>query len=75
MKKIKIIIADDHPLFLKGLKDALGEESDFEVIDTANNGQTAYEKIEQLQPDVVTLDLDMPMLNGIEVAKLIWKTF
>ena len=69
MEKIKIIIADDHPLFLKGLKDALDEESDFEVIDTANNGKQALEKINLLQPDVVTLDLDMPQLNGIEVAK------
>jgi len=73
MEKIKIIIANDHPLFLKGLKDALDEESDFEVIDTANNGKQALEKINLLQPDVVTLDLDMPQLNGIEVAKWVLK--
>ncbi len=73
MKKIKIIIADDHPLFLKGLKDALAEESDFEVIDTASNGNLALEKIGQLLPDVVTLDLDMPLKNGIEVAKFVLK--
>ena len=73
MKKIKIIISDDHPLFLKGLKDTLLEETDFEVVDTANNGQEALEKIENLQPDVATLDLDMPILNGIEVAKVLLK--
>jgi two-component system, NarL family, response regulator DegU len=71
MKTIKIITADDHPLFLKGLRDTLVEESDFEVIDLANNGQQALEKIEKWQPDVATLDLDMPILNGIEVAKII----
>ena len=75
MKKIKIIISDDHPLFLKGLKDTLLEESNFEVLDTAVNGQQAFEKIANLQPDVVTLDLDMPILNGIEVAKLVLKTY
>ena len=47
MKTIKIITADDHPLFLKGLKDTLLEETDFEVVDLANNGQQALEKIEK----------------------------
>lgn len=75
MEKIKIIISDDHPLFLKGLKDALAEESEFEVVDKAINGQEAYEKIGILQPHVVTLDLDMPILNGIEVAKLVIKNY
>ena len=75
MKKIKIIISDDHPLLLKGLKDTLSEEPDFEVLDTAVNGQQAYEKIGFLQPHVATLDLDMPILNGIEVAKLVIKNF
>jgi two-component system, NarL family, response regulator DegU len=75
MKTIKIITADDHPLFLKGLRDTLAEEPDFEVVDLANNGQQALEKIEKWQPDVATLDLDMPILNGIEVAKIILKKY
>ncbi len=75
MKKIRIIISDDHPLFLKGLKDTLAEEAEFEVLDTVVNGQQAFEKIENLQPDVATLDLDMPILNGIEVAKLVIKNY
>ena len=75
MKTIKIITADDHPLFLKGLRDTLVEETDFEVVDWATNGHQALEKIEKWQPDVATLDLDMPMLNGIEVAKIILKKY
>ncbi len=75
MKTIKIITADDHPLFLKGLRDTLAEEFDLEVVDLANNGQQALEKIEKWQPDVATLDLDMPILNGIEVAKIVLKTY
>jgi len=73
MKTIKIIIADDHPLFLKGLKDTLADETDFEILDSACNGQEALEKIIELQPDVATLDLDMPFMNGIEVAKVLLK--
>lgn len=71
MKTIKIFVADDHPLFLKGLKDTLQDESDFELLGSAINGKEALEKIIFLQPDVATLDLDMPMLNGIEVAKIL----
>lgn len=74
MEKVRVIIADDHPLFLKGLKDALAEELDFEVMDVAVNGQQLLEKIEMHAVDVVTLDLDMPILNGIEVAKIILKS-
>lgn len=73
MKTIKIIVADDHPLFLKGLKDTLSDEADFEILDSASNGQEALEKIIALQPDVATLDLDMPLMNGIEVAKVLLK--
>lgn len=73
MKTIKIIVADDHPLFLKGLKDTLSDETDFEILDSASNGQEALDKIIALQPDVATLDLDMPLMNGIEVAKVLLK--
>ncbi|MBK8390236.1 MAG: response regulator transcription factor [Saprospiraceae bacterium] len=69
MNTIKIIIADDHPLFLKGLKDTLSDEEDFEILGTAKNGVEALEIINDLNPDVVTLDIDMPLLNGINVAK------
>ena len=73
MKTIKIFVADDHPLFLKGLKDTLLEEPDFDLIGSAINGQEALEKIIEFQPDVATLDLDMPLMNGIEVAKVLLK--
>ena len=73
MKAIKIFIADDHPLFLKGLKDTLAEETDFELMGSAINGQEALESIINLQPSIVTLDLDMPLMNGIEVAKILLK--
>lgn len=68
---IKIFVADDHPLFLKGLKDTLAEEADFKIIGSAVNGQEALTHIVRLQPEVAILDLDMPLMNGIEVAKLL----
>ncbi len=74
MKTIKIFVADDHPLFLKGLKDTLEDEADFEIIGSAINGQEALKKIELLHPDIATLDLDMPLLSGIEVAKILLKS-
>jgi two-component system, NarL family, response regulator DegU len=73
MKTIKIFVADDHPLFLKGLKDTLAEETDFELVGSAINGKEALENIIESQPDVTTLDLDMPLMNGIEVAKILLK--
>jgi two-component system, NarL family, response regulator DegU len=71
MKKIKIIVVDDHPLFLKGLRDTLFDEEDFEIIGTASNGFDALDIITAMQPDVVTLDMNMPGMNGITVAKKI----
>ena len=68
---IKLFVADDHPLFLKGLKDTLAEELDFETIGSAINGQEALTHIARLQPEVAILDLDMPLMNGIEVAKVL----
>jgi two-component system, NarL family, response regulator DegU len=74
MKTIKIFVADDHPLFLKGLKDTLEEESDFEILGSAKNGQEALENITKLMPNIAILDLDMPIMNGIEVAKVLLKS-
>ncbi|MGJ8550252.1 response regulator transcription factor [Winogradskyella wichelsiae] len=63
-----IILADDHPLLLSGTKEFL-EKKKYEVIATATDGNTAYNKILELKPDIAILDFDMPKLNGIEVAQ------
>ncbi|EPR72157.1 two-component response regulator [Winogradskyella psychrotolerans RS-3] len=65
-----IILADDHPLLLNGTKEFL-EKKWYNVIDTATDGNTAYNKIVELQPDIAILDFDMPKLNGLEVAQQI----
>jgi len=64
-----IIIADDHPLILKGLNDFLVEKN-YNVLGSATNGKDAYELIEKLEPDIAILDIRMPHLTGLDIAKL-----
>ncbi len=68
---IKLFVADDHPLFLKGLIDTLKDEADFNLIGSAYDGKTALESIQELNPHIAILDMDMPHMNGIEVAKIL----
>lgn len=65
----KVFIADDHQLIIDGLIDMLSSEKDLEVIGTAKDGNEAVTKIPTLKPDVVLLDLDMPVRNGFEVLE------
>lgn len=63
-----IIIADDHPLILKGLKDFLLEKK-FNVVASAKNGKEAFTLISAHQPDIAILDIQMPILTGLQVAE------
>ena len=71
MKKIKILIADDHSLVREGLKQILELEEDFEVIGQAANGIETLEKIKELRPDVLLLDINMPIMGGIPTLRKI----
>jgi DNA-binding NarL/FixJ family response regulator len=66
--KVRVMIVDDHPLFRQGLRQAIGGDSRFEVIGEADDGQTALTKIQELRPDLVVLDVNLPGANGLEVA-------
>jgi len=68
MKNPTIIIADDHPLLLKGLNDFLVEKK-YNIIGSGNNGKEAYNLIEEKNPDIAILDIQMPFMSGIEVAE------
>jgi DNA-binding NarL/FixJ family response regulator len=68
---IRILIADDHAVVRAGLRALLAAEPEFVVAGEAENGQTALQLAEQLQPDVTILDISMPLMNGIEVTKAI----
>jgi DNA-binding NarL/FixJ family response regulator len=63
-----IIIADDHPLILKGLNDFLLEKK-YNILASAVDGKEAFQLIETLKPDIAILDIQMPFLTGLEIAK------
>lgn len=66
---IKVLLVDDHVLVLDGLVARLQLESHIEIMGTAKNGEEALQKAQQLAPDVVLMDVSMPVLGGIEAAK------
>ena len=72
---IRIVIADDHEVVRQGLKMFLGMDPAFDVIAEASNGQAAVELVEQLRPDVVLMDLLMPVMSGIEAISVIRERF
>lgn len=71
MTKIKLLIADDHQLFLDGIISLLKTEKDFDISATATDGYQVLELLGKNRYDVCILDINMPKLNGIETARLI----
>lgn len=72
-KRIDILLVDDHAIVRQGLRSLLEAEPGFRVVDEAGNGLEALEKAKRLKPDVMILDLMMPDLNGLEVARQLSK--
>lgn len=75
MKKIKVLIVDDHTLVRAGVRALLSLSSDIEVIGEASDGIEALEKIRQNPPDVVLMDLAMPVMGGLETTRRIKKEY
>jgi DNA-binding NarL/FixJ family response regulator len=71
LETLRILIAEDHPLFRKGMISLLSSVPDFEVVGEATTGEEAVARAAQLQPDVVLMDLQMPEVNGIEATRTI----
>ena len=69
MEKLKIVLADDHLVVRKGIKNLLEEEQEFLVIGEASNGQEAIEVVEELHPDLLIIDIRMPVMNGLEATQ------
>jgi DNA-binding NarL/FixJ family response regulator len=69
MRKIRIFIADDHPVFRNGIKSVLSGCADYDVVGEADNGNTALKAISVMKPDIAILDITMPDLDGIAVTR------
>jgi len=75
MRKIKVLIVDDHTLVREGIRALLALAADIEVVSEAANGREALEKVKELAPDVVLMDLAMPDMSGLEATRRIHKEF
>ena len=68
---IRILLVDDHPLVRRALRDILEKESDLQVVGEAGDGRQAVDMTGELTPDIVIMDISMPVLNGVEATKQI----
>jgi DNA-binding NarL/FixJ family response regulator len=74
MDQIRILIADDHPLFRDGLRGLLDSVADMEVVGEAADGEAAIQAAASLQPDVILMDIKMPAMNGLQAMRAILDT-
>ncbi|GJL68610.1 MAG: hypothetical protein NPIRA06_12450 [Nitrospirales bacterium] len=70
-ESIRVVLADDHPIFREGLGTMLNACHDIQVVGEAENGEQAIELVQAFHPDVVVMDINMPVMNGIEATRLI----
>jgi DNA-binding NarL/FixJ family response regulator len=71
MKRITVLLADDHTIVREGIRRILELEDDFEVVGEAENGRQAVDLVKKLRPAVVVMDIAMPLLNGLEATRQI----
>ncbi len=71
MNKIRVMIADDHAMVRQGLKTILELEDDICVVSQASNGEEAVESARTIRPDIILMDINMPVLNGLQAIKMI----
>ena len=75
MNKIRVLLADDHTILRDGIRALLDDQADIEVIGEAQDGQATVKMTAQLLPDVVVMDIAMPLLNGLEATRQIQRDF
>jgi len=75
IKKTRLVIVDDHQLIIDGIKALLRDEESIQIVGEASNGKEAIEVIDLLETDVVLLDIDMPVMDGIETSKILHQKY
>jgi len=75
MKKIKIILVDDHRLIRDGIKSLLTGTNDLEIIGEASDGKELFQKLTSLNPDLLIIDISLPDISGIEITKTICRDY
>ncbi|MDP3441472.1 MAG: response regulator transcription factor [Ignavibacteria bacterium] len=68
---IRILITDDHQLFREGIANLLSASTHIEIVAQAENGQEAIEKAKKLKPDIVIMDLNLPVINGVDATRIL----
>jgi DNA-binding NarL/FixJ family response regulator len=71
MQKIRVLLADDHTIFRKGLQEIINKQSDMTVVGEAKDGVDVVNKAEELAPDIILMDISMPILDGVKATRLI----
>lgn len=71
MEQIKVLVVDDHSLFRGGVVEVIASQEDMQVVAEAENGREAIEKAREVQPDIVIMDLSMPVMGGVEATRLL----
>ena len=67
--KVKLLIVDDHPVFRRGLREIIGEDSRFQIVGETSDGATALRLVKECKPDIAIMDIDMPQMNGLETVR------